>query len=292
MLALAAHLNNPMHSQIDMACLQEHLMFRKLRTLITAQHALMLAYRAEIYLWVLATILPFIMMSVWMTAAGGGNGGTGFSMDPLGYARYFIAVFFTRQLTIVWMIYEFEWYVQEGRLSYLLLRPMNAIWHFVGAHLAEQLARAPFFLVVIGVFFCIYPGALWLPSVASIVLGLAAVYGAFALRFSIAYCLSMLTFHFERASSLENLSMLPYLFFSGIIIPLSDLPPRVREVVALTPFPYMVDFPARILTGKIGPGDAGLYQGFGIMACWFAAFALLGSRLWRWGLREYSGQGA
>ncbi len=45
-------------------------MMRKIRVLVGAQHALMLAYRAEIYLWVLASVLPFIMMSVWMTASG------------------------------------------------------------------------------------------------------------------------------------------------------------------------------------------------------------------------------
>ena len=45
-------------------------MLKKLRILpVSAQHALMLAYRSEIFHWVLAHILPFVMMSVWMNAA-------------------------------------------------------------------------------------------------------------------------------------------------------------------------------------------------------------------------------
>ena len=100
-------------------------MFKKIRVLVSAQHANMLAYRAEIYLWVLAHTVPFIMMSVWMTAAGTGSGAN-FSMDAVGYARYFLAVYIVRQFTAVWMIYEFEWHVNEGRLSPMLLRPINA----------------------------------------------------------------------------------------------------------------------------------------------------------------------
>src|SRR6476659_4950726 len=106
-------------------------MLRKMMSLISAQHALMLAYRAEIYLWVLAHVLPFIMMSVWMTASAsaGASGNGSFSMSPVDYARYFFAVFVVRQFTAAWMIYEFEWHVLEGRLSFLLLRPMNPLWN-------------------------------------------------------------------------------------------------------------------------------------------------------------------
>ena len=155
---------------------------KKMRVLTTTAHALMLAYRAEIYLWVLAHVLPFIMMSVWMTAAG--HGGTAFAMDPVGYARYFAGVFVVRQFTPVWMIYEFEWHMVEGRLSYYLLRPMNAMWHYVANHLGEQLARFPFFVVMLGVFFAIYPQALGCPRWESIVMGVAAIYSCLALRFA------------------------------------------------------------------------------------------------------------
>jgi len=222
-------------------------MLRKMMSLISAQHALMLAYRAEIYLWVLAHVLPFIMMSVWMTASASAqtSGTSHFSMTPVDYARYFVAVFVVRQFTAAWMIYEFEWHVLEGRLSYLLLRPMNPLWHYVSGHFGEQLARFPFFLVMLILFFVIYPQALGVPRVDSILLGIVAIYCAFALRFALQYCFAMLTFWFERASAIDALSMLPYLFLSGLIIPLSDMPAGVGQWLKFTPFPYMIDFPRR-----------------------------------------------
>jgi ABC-2 type transport system permease protein len=261
-----------------------------MRVMVSAQHALMLAYRAEIYLWVLAHVLPFIMMSVWMTAAGSGRGN--FAMDPVGYARYFAAAFVVRQFTAVWMIYEFEWHILEGRLSYLLLRPMNALWHYVSGHFGEQLARFPFFLIMLALFFALYPQALGVPAPSSIVIGIAAIYAAFALRYALQYCFAMLTFWFERASAIDNLTMLPYLFLSGLVIPLADMPPGVRVWLRRTPFPYFVDFPVRILTGQLTWREAEMWKGFGIMAVWFVALGGLGAWLWKRGLRQYSGQGA
>ncbi len=264
--------------------------FKKLRILVSAQHALMLAYRAEIYLWVLAHVLPFIMMSVWMTASAASPGA--FAMNPIEYARYFAAVFIVRQFSAVWMIYEFEWHIVEGRLSPMLLRPMNVLWHYVSGHFGEQLARFPFFLIMITLFFVLYPAAAWLPTPSSVVLGIIAIYSAFALRFVMQYCFCMLAFWFERASSIDQLTYLPYMFLSGLVIPLADLPSAVRMILYVTPFPYFVDFPARILTGVLTWRDPSLYAGFAIMAAWFLVQSLMGSWLWKRGLLQYSGHGA
>jgi ABC-2 type transport system permease protein len=266
-------------------------MFKKLRILIAAQHALMLAYRAEIYLWTIAHILPFIMMGIWTTAAASGAGGK-FSMKPVDYQRYFLAVYITRQLTAIWMIYEFEWHIVEGRFSYFLLRPLNPLWHYVCGHLGEQLARFPFFVLIIVAFFCLNPLALWMPTAASVICGILAIYAAFALRFVLHYCIALLTFWFERASALDQLTYIPYLFLSGMVIPLADFPPGVAWWARLTPFPYFIDFPASIITGKLTPDDPAFYQGFGIMAAWFVGLFALAAVLYRRGLRQYSGQGA
>jgi len=261
---------------------------RKTRAFTGSFYALMLAYRAEIYLWVLAMVLPFIMMAVWSTAAQGG----GLSKDPVGYARYFLAVFIVRNFSVVWMIYDFEWHVVEGRLSIHLLRPASPLWHYVTAHIAEQMARAPFFAVIVILFFCIFPQAIWVPTPFAIVGGVVCIYFAFALRFVLQWCFAMLSFWYERAASIEQLQMLPYYFLGGFVAPLSDFPEPVRKFAELTPFPYVVNFPARILIGEITLQSPEFHRGLLIMAAWFAGLFVLASILWRRGLKHYSGQGA
>jgi ABC-2 type transport system permease protein len=267
-------------------------MWRKMRVLISSQHALMLAYRAEIYLWVIAHVLPFILMGIWTKAAANPATAGRFAMSPQDYARYFLCVFVVRQFTAAWMIYEFEWHIVEGRLSYLLLRPLNPLWHYVSAHLGEQLARFPFFALFVIAFFVVYPDARWTPAPLSILLGILAIYAAFSLRFAMQYCVAMLTFWFERASALEQLSFLPYIFLSGLAVPLDDLSPRFAALLRMTPFPYFIDFPARILMGRLTWHDPAFLRGFALMTVWFVLLGLLGAGMWRRGLRHFSGQGA
>ncbi|MDY6897214.1 MAG: multidrug ABC transporter permease, partial [Cyanobacteriota bacterium] len=152
---------------------------RKAVTLLTVYYAYMVEYRAELILWVLTGSLPIIMMGVWTQAAEGGQ----FGLSPTEFARYFLAVFLVRQLTVVWVIWEFEREVVEGKLSPRLLQPIDPVWYHVSSHLAERVARIPFAIFLIILFFALYPQAFWVPSLAQVILFLLASAMAFALRF-------------------------------------------------------------------------------------------------------------
>jgi ABC-2 type transport system permease protein len=258
--------------------------WRKLRALGDANFALWVEYRAELFLWVLAGSLPLILMGVWGEVSKNGA----FPLARGEFIRYFLAVFLARQLTFVWVIWEFEELVVTGRLSPLLLQPLNPVWRFVVAHLTERVARLPFALVIVLFGFALYPDAFFVPSIVD-VLGFAlALTVAFWVRFLLQYAFSMLTFWSERASAIEDLWFGMHLFLSGLIAPLDVYPPLVREIAELTPFPYLIYFPARMLLGQPPPlGQAGA-----VLAAWGGASFVLYWYLWRRGLRHYSAMGA
>lgn len=128
---------------------------RKALTLLTVYYAYMVEYRAELILWVLSGSLPIILMGAWIKAAQGGT----FGLSPVDFARYFLTVFVVRQISIVWVIWEFEKEVVEGKLSPKLLQPLDPVWHHVASHLSERVARIPFAILLIGLFFLLYPQA-------------------------------------------------------------------------------------------------------------------------------------
>jgi ABC-2 type transport system permease protein len=257
---------------------------RKALTLLTVYYAYMVEYRAELILWVLAGSLPIILMGVWTQAAQGGS----FGLTPVDFARYFFAVFLVRQFTVVWVVWEFEREVVEGKLSPRLLQPLDPVWHHVISHVSERAARIPFAFALMGLFFILYPQAIWIPSLPQISLFALAVVLAFTLRFVIQYTFAMFAFWTERASALENLWFLFYLFLSGMIAPLEVFPESVRAFVLCTPFPYLIDFPVSILVGL--PVDLG--KGFSASVGWILLFLGLNRLLWRRGLKRYSGMGA
>jgi ABC-2 type transport system permease protein len=102
---------------------------RIIRVLLGSQYAHMLEYRAEIALWALSGVLPFIMLSVW----SGSEARTGLGLDGVALDRYFLSAFLVRQFTVVWVVYAFEEDALLGRLSPYLLQPLHPLWRYVAA---------------------------------------------------------------------------------------------------------------------------------------------------------------
>lgn len=259
-------------------------LIRKALILLSTYYAHMMEYRAEIFLWALSGSLPIILMGVWIKAAGEGA----FGLDSVEFAQYFFSVFLVRQFTTVWVIWDFEKEVVEGRLSFRLLQPLDPVWHHLARHLAEKVTRLPLVFLLIGLFFWLYPQAFWLPNFRQILLFIVATILAFSVRFAIQYTLSMFAFWTERATALEQFWHLFYIFLSGMIAPLEVFPSLVKSVILWTPFPYFVYFPAALLAGF----PVNFWRGFFIIIGWGIILFYCNRWLWRRGLKHYSGMGA
>ena len=252
--------------------------------LLGSQYALMLEYRAEIALWALSGLLPFIMLALWSQAPAGAALGLG----PGGLSRYFLSAFLVRQFSVVWVVFAFEEDALLGRLSPYLLQPLHPLWRYVAAHLAEQVTRLPFAAAIVAVFFAVNPAAFWLPHPAQALMAWLATLGAFTIAFLLQSLIASLCFWSEKASALERLLYIPYLFLSGLVAPLEVFPPAVRAVALWTPFPYMIAFPAQLLSGN-PPSFSG---GFAAMALWIGLLLPLVALLWKAGVRRYAAMGA
>jgi ABC-2 type transport system permease protein len=224
------------------------------------------------------------MLGVWSGA--GAAAASGLAPGRLG--PYFLAAFVVRQFTVVWMIHVFEEDTLQGKLSPYLLQPLLPLWRYLTAHLAEQATRVPFVAAMLLILALVAPDILWMPSPERLGLGLLAIGAAFLLRFLLQTLTAMACFWTERAAALDRLMMIPYLFLSGLVAPLEAFPPAVRRIAMATPFPWMVDFPARLLAGE--PVVAG--QGFAAIALWGLALLPPTAWLWRRGLRRYGAMGA
>jgi ABC-2 type transport system permease protein len=146
----------------------------------------------------------------------------------------------------------------------------------------------PFIFGLVALFFFLYPEAFWLPNLSTLALFTIASACAFALQFLIQYTLAMFAFWTEKASSIQEVWFLVHLFLSGAIAPLEIFPPAVRSIALWTPFPYIINFPASILTGL----KVDLIQSFGTVSIWVVVFSIVNRWLWKKGLRQYSGMGA
>jgi len=208
---------------------------RKARVLLSS-YAYMLEYRAELFCGALSACRSSDDGSLdrgcprWTIWAW-----------PLGLCPSF-AVFIIRQSTVVWVIYEFEKEVVEGRLS-PLLQPLDPVWHHVASHLSERLARLP---LPWGwwLFFHALPQAFWVPRLGILLFVLAVL--AFACALSSSTPLPYWP---------SGLSELMRLRTSGFVLPVFGHDRSAGNVRAcagsgaLDSVPYLIHFPAALLMG-------------------------------------------
>jgi len=244
----------------------------------------MLEYRVEIALWALSGVLPFIMFSLWSN----NDVGNTFGLNDVGLARYFLSAFLVRQFSVVWVVFSFEEDSLSGRLSPYLLQPLHPLFRYVAAHLAEQATRLPFALAITITFFILNPSSFWFPSLPQLFLAYLSTHLAFSIAFLLQSLVAALCFWTEKSSSLERLIFVPYLFLSGLLVPLSAFPENILKVAMLTPFPYLINFPARILAGM--PVD--LLSGFSAQILWVSILIPSVNILWKIGVKRYTAMGA
>ena len=263
--------------------------WRKCRAMFNAWFAHMTAYRAELVIWMLVGALPLIMMAVWIGKAQA-NGGSlqGFKAET--FAAYFLATWLAQQFTVAWVSVELDYQIRLGNFSIKLLRPLDPFWEFFMQHFSERFVRGPIVIgfVSLGLFFV--PGTVLTPDIWHLLAFVLAIQIAFFVRFLIEYCIGLLCFWFESVSSIGEFYWILAVMLGGGFAPLEFYPGWLRTAIDWTPFPWIVYYPVKVLTGTIPWPDVA--RVIGIQLLWVLVFVVLWRILWRAGLKKYGAVGA
>jgi ABC-2 type transport system permease protein len=248
-----------------------------------------LQYRAALFIWLIGLIIePLIFLVVW-SAVSRSNGGAveGFSTGE--FVAYYIVLMVVNHLTFTWIMFEYEYRVRQGALSFALLRPV----HPIHSDLADNLAYK---LIMLPVMLCAAAGltAAFRPEFHPVSWGLGAAIPAllmaFLVRFFLEWTLALTTFWTTRVSAANQAYFVLLLFLSGQLAPLALLPRPIQTAAAILPFRYMIGFPVELLLGRLTPSQAA--WGFAGQAVWLTIGLSLLRIVWRAGTRVYSAVGA
>jgi ABC-2 type transport system permease protein len=242
-------------------------------------------YRAANYAYMLGMVAePVIYLVVWSTVARAQGGSVG-GYTPGELAAYYIVWTLVRNMNIVFTPYGWEWRIQKGELSGMLLQPLHPIHH-------DLAGFAGWKVVVI---------VLWLPIAAGLSLAFrpeldvtaleaavfaAAIWGAYLIRSMFLWVLGMVSFWTTRVAALYELYFTAELLLSGRLVPLSLMPAWALGVAGVLPFQWTFGFPIEALVGDL-PASR-LLTGLAMQALWTAVGALLVALVWRFGVRRYT----
>ena len=91
----------------------------------------------------------------------------------------------------------------------------------------------------------------------------------------------------EKSSSIEKLLFIPTLFLSGLLAPVTSFPYYVKSWIYLTPFPYLIDLPANILSEN----QENILAGIFIQLLWIILFYSVFKKVWKSGTKKFTAMG-
>jgi len=259
---------------------------RALPTLFRVGFAEMVAYRAEMLVWVLATTMPLIMLALWSAVAKDAPVGR---FDQQDFVAYFLATFIVRQLTGAWVAWQLSFEVRTGTLSMRLLRPL----HPMVSYAVENLAAIPLRLIIalpVAVVALLLVGSERLPKSALLwVVFLLSLLGSWLITFLANSAIGTLALWTGSSIKVMDVWLALFMVLSGYLIPVELFPPVVRSAVEVLPFRYQIGFPVEVLTSAHDTRTALIL--LARQWTWVAISFFLVGVLWRRGLRRFAAYG-
>jgi len=248
-----------------------------------------LQYRASLAIWLIGHVLePLVFLIVWSAVSNSSGGSVG-GYTTSGFAAYFILLMLVNHVTYTWIMYEYEYRIRNGTLSFALLKPIHPIHSDIADNVASKLITLPFMLVIAAILaLAFHP--LFSPSLWSLALVIPALLLALLIRFLIEWTLAQAAFWTTRVSAINQIYFVLMLFLSGQLAPLALYPAWIQNVALILPFRWMISFPLQMLLGQLTPTQA--LTGLAIQAAWVLVGFGLFRIVWRAGVRIYSAVGA
>lgn len=246
-------------------------------------------YRGALVIWLLGLILePVIYLSVWTTVARS-QGGAVDGLTGADFAAYYLVAMFVDHASFTWVMWEMEYWIRQGSLSPLLVRPVHPIHRHIAGNLTfKLLTMAVIVPVAIGLALVFHPN-FTITAVTALAF-VPALLLAMALRFAVEWTIASAAFWVTRVSAINQLYFVAFLFLSGFAVPLALLPGPVQTVAEWLPFYRMLGFPVDLLLGRLTPDQ--IATGFVAQVAWLA-LAVIGLNVtWARGVRQFSAVGA
>jgi ABC-2 type transport system permease protein len=180
--------------------------------------------------------------------------------------------------------------IRDGQLNQFLLKPINYLFYRLCLFGAGRVIYTAVAVVPVALFILLQRRYFVFP-------GDPATFGWFAfsvcltalLQFFMSFTMALLAFWVLEVSTFIFILFAFEYIAGGHLFPLDILPPALAEILKYTPFPYQLFFPVSIYLGRTQGAE--LREGLLLQVFWVLFFFLLGSWIWKRGLRRYTAVG-
>ncbi|MCK8502959.1 MULTISPECIES: ABC transporter permease [Myxococcus] len=260
---------------------------RALPTMLRVGFAESIAYRAEMFVWVLSTTMPLVNMVLWMAVSKDAPVGNYGQVD---FVSYFLATFAVRQLTSAWAAWLINWEVKQGTLAMRLLRPVSPLWAYASENVAGFPMRVVVAVPVVLVSVALVGADKAVPQHAwGWALFILAVLGGWAITFLANVAIGALSLFMDSSQKMMEVWMVLFFVCSGYMYPVELLPEGLRTLIDWLPFRYQMGLPVELMTSAHD-----LPTALGLLArqwAWVLGMGVVAVTLWKQGVKRFAAFG-
>ncbi len=249
-----------------------------------------LAYRSEVFLWLILDTIPVIVtIFVWISIYSNKTDIAGYSLSNI--VNYFILVLIINSISAS----HFEQFrveqIRMGKIDYFLIRPFSYIQEILLGHVAGKIfyitVSLPFFFLIIATlnhFFSLTFPSFTLLSFLTFAL---LIFFTSVVEFILGLIIVLLGFWFEGSDGLEHFKWIVVTLLSGWLIPIEMMPQWLKTVTMALPFKYMYAVPIETALYQTSLS----LQDLGVMLVSVGILALGAATLWKYAKLQYASAG-
>lgn len=248
-----------------------------------------LVYRVNFTLWRIRSVLQLLLVYfIWWTVFQSQERVFGYTENSI--LTYVLVAALIRAIVLSTRVTDMGGQINDGSIVNFLVKPLGFIRYYVARDIADKLFNIVFYVLEISlIILFLKPRIIIQTNLSVLTLFLLATLGGLIIYFCISFIISLLAFWVENSWGPLFLLTIFLEGFGGGLFPIDILPKGLFNILIITPFPYLIYFPAKLYLGGMATQE--LITGFSILLLWIFGLWFLMKWLIALGLRHYTAVG-
>lgn len=248
-----------------------------------------LIYRVNFILWRVRIIFQLLLVYfIWWAVFQSQSQLFGYTTSSI--LTYILVAALLRALVLSTRVTDLIDSINSGSVVNFLIKPLGFIRYYLVRDTADKIFNIVFFAFEVTLLiFLLRPPIIIQTEIPTLALFFLAAAGSLIIYFCISFIISLTAFWIESSWGVLFLMSILLESLGGSLFPIDILPKQIFSALMLTPFPYLVYFPAKLYLG--GMGYLEIISGFTVIFVWISVLILLTRMITNAGFRHFSAVG-
>lgn len=248
-----------------------------------------LIYRVNFVFWRVRTVLQLLLVYfIWWGVFQSQTQVFGYTTSAI--LTYVLVAALIRAIVLGTRVTDLIDAINTGSVVNFLIKPLGFIRYYLARDVADKLFNIGFFAVeVFLLIFLLKPPIVIQTEIITLIFFILAVIGGLIINFCLNFIISLTAFWVESSWGVLFLMTVFLESLGGGLFPTDILPKQLFNVLMLTPFPYLIYFPAKLYLGAMLYSE--IIFGFLIILIWILILTLFTRFLINAGFRHFSAAG-